>query len=40
MFLIDLYIRWKLKRKIKAWNKFRKTHYYMNDEEVVAKVNM
>lgn len=39
MILIDMYIRWKLKREIRAWNKFRKTHYYVGDKEVVAKVN-
>lgn len=38
MFLIDLYIRWKVNRELKAWTKFKKTHFYVDEKGSVNKV--
>ena len=37
MSLIELYIRWQVKRRIRAWRKLTEFHFYVNDEGVVQK---
>jgi hypothetical protein len=38
MFLIELYIRWKLNRQMKRWNKLLNTHVYVDKKGKITTI--
>jgi hypothetical protein len=35
LFLVELYVRWQVKRRTKAWNKMKNTHFYVANDEII-----
>lgn len=36
--LLEIYIRWKTFKKMKAWNKLKNTHFYIDGNGEIKKV--
>ena len=37
--MLDLYIRWKLMKRMRAWEKLKNTHFYIGSDGEITQFN-